>query len=215
MVLLMDRDEIWAAIDDQRRRLVDLLNQLSDEEWSHPSLCDGWTVRDVASHLTLAQGRLPEALLELARGGFAMKRAIRVGAIRRSGRPATQIVAEIGGMIGSRRHIQGLTCRETLIDILVHSQDIAVPLGRTLPMQPLAAAEAATRVWRSGYPFWARRRFLGFRLSATDVDWAYGHGQPVTAPMSAILLLLTGRNVALPDVAGEGAMALVDQLSSV
>jgi len=32
-----------------------LLEQLSDEEWRQPSLCAGWTVRDVAAHLTLQQ----------------------------------------------------------------------------------------------------------------------------------------------------------------
>jgi uncharacterized protein (TIGR03083 family) len=210
----MDRDEIWVAIDDQRVRLVDLLGQLSDDEWTRPSLCDGWTVRDVAAHLTLAQSRLPVVLFELTRAGFGMKRAIHDGATRRSRLSTQQIVERIGAMVGSRRHIQGVTCRETLIDILVHSQDIALPLGRTLTMQPTAAAEAATRVWRSGYPFWARRRFAGFRLSATDADWAQGHGRPVTAPMSAILLLLTGRNVALPLATGDGAAALVGQLST-
>jgi hypothetical protein len=41
----MDREDVWRAIDDQRRRLVELLEDLSDEEWEHPSLCEGWTVR--------------------------------------------------------------------------------------------------------------------------------------------------------------------------
>lgn len=209
----MDRDEIWVAIDDQRVRLVDLLGQLSDDEWTRPSLCTGWTVRDVAAHLTLAQSRLPVVLLDLARAGFGMKRAIHDGAVRRSRLSTQQIVEQIGAMVGSQRHIQGVTCRETLIDILVHSQDIALPLGRNVPMQPVAAAEAATRVWGSGYPFWARRRFAGFRLSATDTTWTRGHGQLVTASMSAILLLLTGRNAALGELAGDGAPALVSQLT--
>ena len=33
-------------------------------------------------------------------------------------------------MVGSRRHNVGVTPYETLIDIVVHGQDIAVPLGR-------------------------------------------------------------------------------------
>ena len=49
----MDRDDVWRAIDDQRRRLVDLLEDLSDTEWREPSLCRGWTVRDVAAHVAL------------------------------------------------------------------------------------------------------------------------------------------------------------------
>jgi AcrR family transcriptional regulator len=42
--------EVWAAIDDQRRTLVALLEGLSAEEWLQPSLCDAWRVRDVAAH---------------------------------------------------------------------------------------------------------------------------------------------------------------------
>ena len=51
----MNRDQIWQAIDAQRTSLADLLEQLADEEWLQPSLCAGWTVRDVAAHLTLQQ----------------------------------------------------------------------------------------------------------------------------------------------------------------
>lgn len=35
----------------QRRRLGDLLEELDDAQWAMPSRCDGWTVRDVVSHL--------------------------------------------------------------------------------------------------------------------------------------------------------------------
>jgi uncharacterized protein (TIGR03083 family) len=204
----MDRDEVWQAIDAQRLRLTDLLEQLTDDEWRQPSLCGGWTVRDVAVHLTLAQARLPEALGDLIRARGGMKRAIREGAIRRAGMPTAQAIAEIRGMVGSQRHIQGVTYRETLIDILVHSQDIAVPLGRRLDLAPAATAFAATRVWRSGYPFWPRKRLAGFALTATDIDWSVGEGREVHGPIEAILLVLTGRNVALPRLTGPGAPAL-------
>lgn len=35
----------------QRRRLVEHLRTLDDEQWRMPSRCDGWTVQDVVSHL--------------------------------------------------------------------------------------------------------------------------------------------------------------------
>lgn len=210
----MEQDDIWRAIDEQRIRLTDLLDGLSDEQWRTPSLCAGWTVRDVAAHLTLAQAQLPEILADFLRHPAGMKRGIRDSALRRSAVLSTgEIVARIRGMVGSQQHIAVVTCRETLIDILVHSQDIAIPLGVDLPLRPDAAAEAASRVWRSGYPFWARRRFAGFRLSATDADWSAGAGRPVRAPIAAILLLLTGRTVALRRVSGDGAPALVSHLT--
>lgn len=52
---LMDRDQVWQVIDAQRMNLAALLEQLSGDDWRQPSLCAGWTVRDVAAHLTLQQ----------------------------------------------------------------------------------------------------------------------------------------------------------------
>ena len=51
----MNPDGVWQAIDAQRAGLCDLLADLGDDEWRQPSLCAGWTVRDVAAHLTLQQ----------------------------------------------------------------------------------------------------------------------------------------------------------------
>ena len=50
-----EADAVWAAIDDQRTRTADLLEQLNAEQWENPSLCQGWSVRHVAAHLTLQQ----------------------------------------------------------------------------------------------------------------------------------------------------------------
>lgn len=35
----------------QRRRFVDLLAGLAEDEWRQPSRCEGWTVQDVVTHL--------------------------------------------------------------------------------------------------------------------------------------------------------------------
>ena len=40
----------------QRQRLVEVLGQLSDDEWLHPSRCDAWTVQDVITHLNSTNG---------------------------------------------------------------------------------------------------------------------------------------------------------------
>ena len=53
--ILLDREQAWQVIDAQRLGLAGLLADLSEREWQQPSLCDGWTVRDVAAHLTLQQ----------------------------------------------------------------------------------------------------------------------------------------------------------------
>jgi uncharacterized protein (TIGR03083 family) len=35
----------------QRRRLLDVLGSLTNDQWAAPSRCEGWSVRDVAAHL--------------------------------------------------------------------------------------------------------------------------------------------------------------------
>jgi len=87
----------------------------------------------------------------------------------------------------------------------VHGQDVAIPLGRELPMPRDAATAAATRAWTMGWPFWARRRLRGLRLVASDTDWTAGRGEELTGPIGALVLLLTGRTaVAAPRLTGPG-----------
>ena len=162
----MNPDELWAAIDTQRLRTADLLDELTPEEWDTPSLCDGWTVRDVAAHLTLQQMTLGSALLAALRHPGSLNHIINASARDRARRPPDQLIAEIRGMVGSRRHNVGVTPLETLIDIVVHGQDIAVPLGRNLAVSPWAAVTTADRLW------WSRSTRIG-RLKAkvfADLD---------------------------------------------
>lgn len=206
--MLDNRDAVWRAIDTERLGLADLFDQLSDDEWETPSLCEGWRVRDVAAHLTLAQlGPLP-ATLALLRAGGNMNRMIRDTAIRQARRPAAQYASLLRGMAGSRRKAPGISDLEPLIDVLVHGQDMAIPLGRPRPMPVPAAVAASDRVWPDLWPFRAERRLAGFRFAATDCSWSAGQGLLVEGPIAAILLLLTGRRAGLPQLSGPGVARL-------
>ena len=110
-------------------------------------------------------------------------------------------------MAGSRRRNIGTTYVESLTDILVHGQDIAIPLGRHHDVPPQAAAIAASRLLSMRWPppLPASRQVAGFRLTATDISWSAGEGPEVKAPMAAILLVCAGRLAALPQLSGEGA----------
>jgi hypothetical protein len=57
-----------------------------------------------------------------------------------------------------------------------------------------------------GFPFHARRRLRGLRLTATDVDWSAGSAQ-ISGPIDA-LLLLNGRTAGVPRLTGDGISAL-------
>lgn len=217
----MNPDELWAAIDVQRLRTADLLESLRTEEWDRPSLCDGWTVREVAAHLTLQQMTLGRALLGALRHPGSLNHVIAASARDRAELPTDQLVAEIRGMVGSRRHVVGLTPLETLIDNVVHGQDIAVPTGRVLEVPPGVAATAASRVWsdlasrlgRIKMKVFHRLPYEGHRLRATDIDWSVGDGPEIRGPVLALLLLLTGRAVVVPQLEGEGSATLAERLA--
>ncbi len=212
-----DWDEVWRGIDTARLRVADLLDGLSPDEWARPSLCAGWTVRDVAAHLTLQELRPGRLVVELARSprilAGGMNGMIRDVARRHARRPTADLTADIRATIGSRRHNFGVTPLETLIDILVHGQDIALPLGRRLEATPAHAALAASRVWHLRGPFHARTKMRGFRLTATDTTWTAGDGEPVEGPMIDLLLVLTGRFTTLDHLTGAGAPALTARLA--
>jgi len=205
----MDRDRMWQILDSERASMADLLGSLAEAELATPSLCAGWTVRDVAAHLTLAPQTSPtRAVVELVRARGSFNRMIDRTARRHAARPIDQLVAELHGIVGSRRLAPGQKLADALMDVLVHGQDIAVPLGRRRPMPSQAARVSAEHLWRIGFPFHARKKLRGFRLSATDVDWAAGAGAEITGPIDAILPLLAGRTATLPRLTGQGAAHL-------
>ncbi len=193
----MERDTIWQHVDQQRREVADLIDSIDARHpaaWDTPSLCAGWTVRDVAAHLTHSAIGLPRMMLEAARSGFRFN-AIVDRMARADARSPERIAENLRAMVGSRRHPPGTTEMEPLIDLLVHAQDICVPLGIDRPMPVDAAVAAAERVWGMGFPFAARKRLAGTRLVATDADFTAGDGREVAAPIGELLMMLTGRTV--------------------
>ena len=43
--------DTWTSIKNGREALGDYLAGLSADDWNRPSLCAGWTVKDVAAHM--------------------------------------------------------------------------------------------------------------------------------------------------------------------
>ncbi|MEX5713212.1 maleylpyruvate isomerase family mycothiol-dependent enzyme [Parafrankia sp. FMc6] len=210
----MDRETSWHVIAEQRLGLADLLDGLADEDWDTASLCAGWRVRDVAAHVALVP-QVPSVwsmAVEGVRARGSFHRLNHDLAVRHAtGRTGQQTVTELRQYADSRRLPAPTNYRNVLFDVLVHVQDIAIPLGRTWPTPLDAARAAAERVWTMGWPFWARRRLRGVRLTATDSDWTVGDGADVRGSTSALLLLLTGRTATLPELTGDGVALLTQR----
>jgi uncharacterized protein (TIGR03083 family) len=203
----MDPEPTWRVIADERRGLADLLDDLDERQWETPSLCDGWRVREVAAHVAMAP--TPPGLGSIlvravhCRGDF--NRLNYRLAIERAEEPTSAIVASIRDHADSRRLPLITNCRNIHFDILVHTQDIVIPLGLAHPMPVDAAREAAAYIWGQGWPFYPQRRLAGKRLVADDVAFQVGDGAEIRGPISALLLLMSGRvATAAPMLTGAG-----------
>jgi uncharacterized protein (TIGR03083 family) len=193
----MDDSQIWAHIDEQRADLADFLDTLAPEQWEAPSLCPGWTARHVAAHITHSTTNWAKLSLELLRSGLRFNAlTLRMG--REDQRKPEEITAAMRAMVGGRRRPPGTAVADPLMDVLVHGQDIAVPLGIGRKMPIPAAVIAADRVWKMGFPFHARKRFPNVTFTATDADFRVGNGEQVRAPVQDILMTLSGRRAGLP-----------------
>jgi uncharacterized protein (TIGR03083 family) len=193
----MDNSQIWAHIDEQRADLADFLDTLTPEQWETPSLCPGWTVRQAAAHITQSSTNWGRLSFELLRSGFRFNAlTLRLG--RDDQRKPEEITAALRAMVGGRRRPPGTAVADPLADVLVHGQDIAVPLGIPRTMPAPAAVIAAERLWKMGFPFNARKRFPNVTFTATDADFSVGDGHVVRGPIQDIVMTLSGRQAGLP-----------------
>jgi uncharacterized protein (TIGR03083 family) len=199
-------EEYWSAVHTLRVGTADLLESLTSEEWEVPSLCQGWRVRDVAGHLTVVPAITTWEMMSVApRARFNPHRINTLIARREGSRSPEEIVALLRERAWERRTARLLDARNSLFDLVVHSQDIARPLVRDFPVDVDFVHRGLQRVWEMGWPFNARRRLAGLTLCATDTDWRVGAGPEVTGPAMALLLLLTGRtDAAANDLRGPG-----------
>lgn len=202
----MDRDTIWRHVHAERAALAETLASLDPDLWHHDTLCTGWTVHDLAAHVIAHPQIRPRHLpLMIARNlGHGYNTMIyrevkRLGA----GESREKILADFARYDGSRRHAPGTTCKEALIDVLVHTQDIVRPLGLRHDMPPDAAAVAGRRaLTHSRLMGWTSAR--GLELRATDVAWTHGEGPTLTGPMQELLMLVCGRQPDLELLGGDG-----------
>ena len=204
----------WSAIAAERRALADVLDSLTPEQWATRSLCEAWTVREVAAHLLVGPTiGLPRFLLAMgkARGNFdRASEAITAGFAQR---PTETLVAELRSIADSHWTPPMMGSVAPLTDVLVHSMDIRIPLeiADDRPVEP----------WRPVLDFLvspkARRGFVGKELprlqyATTDLDWSHGSGDEVRGPAVALALTLLGRPARAGELSGPGLATLTGAL---
>lgn len=194
----MDIENQWVHIEAERRSLAALLSGLSPEQWESPSLCERWRVRDVAAHVAMTPAGAPttwQILTGVARArGDLWRFGCDVAVAWGDARSCDEIVAILDEQAASRSMPVVTNAQNILLDVLVHGQDIAVPLGLDRPVPTDAGLAAFDRIWSMGWPFHARRRLAGVTLVATDAELVAGDGPEVSGRLADLLLLATGRS---------------------
>lgn len=194
----------------ERADLAGFLATLTPEEWYAPSLCAGWTVKDVVAHVIsyedlgiagflgrLVKGRITHANQVGVNEFSHLSPSDLLDHLNRHLDPSG-LTAQFGGMIG-------------FVDGTIHHQDIrrALDRPRTIPADRLSRILPLV----PGNPrLGAGRRIRGLRLRATDVDWTHGDGPEVVGPGEALLMAMTGRPAALADLDGPGKALLAQRL---
>jgi uncharacterized protein (TIGR03083 family) len=207
----MAKVEIWPTIRAEREALADDLDGLTEEQWSTPSLCDEWTVRDVLAHMT-ATTRISAATFfpKLIASGFSLKRMqTRDIAVERGASPG-ETLSRFRSRVGSTTHPPG-PADTWLGETIVHAEDIRRPLGITRAYPPDAAAQVADFYKGSNLIIGAKRRIASVRLRATDADWSAGDGPEVAGPIVSLVMAMTGRKPALADLSGDGVQILLSR----
>lgn len=204
-----DDDAIFAEISDERRSLARTLETFSPEQWATPSLCDAWTVRDVAAHLVVP------LIVPLWQFGLAMARTR--GDFDRANQMMTQRVRrkhgdELSALLTAHADKKftppGHGPMAPLSDVIVHGLDMCRPLGveHRVPDHRMITMLEFLVPATGAAPFKGPELRLQWR--ATDLDWTRGDGPIIEGSAGALALVLTGRSSALADVTGSGAERL-------
>ncbi|WP_067841034.1 maleylpyruvate isomerase family mycothiol-dependent enzyme [Nocardia lijiangensis] len=189
----MDRDLILTWVRAERLALADFLDNLTETEWAQDSLCSSWTVHDVLAHITV-RDTVWTALVGMIRARGNWDRMTAELAREHAARfTPTQLIAQLREAAGSAHRAPGAGPVDPLVDIIVHGQDIARPLGRSWQTPAERVVVALDHVLTSRF-YGARKGFRGARLTATDTEWTYGDGlEEINGSAIDLLLLATGR----------------------
>ena len=202
------KTDIWPTIHAERRALAADLQRLNEDQWSTPSLCSGWTVREVLAHMSAAADMtLPSFFAKLLGSGFRFEGVQEKGISAELGGSAADTLDRFASLADSKRRPPGPT-DVMLGETVIHAQDIRAPLGIQHDYPTDAVVQAADFFKGSNLLIGTKRRIAGITLRATDADWSHGTGPEVSGPILALVMAMTGRTTAVDELSGEGVAKL-------
>jgi uncharacterized protein (TIGR03083 family) len=188
--------EIQPVVAEAFRALADAMDDLPPHRGDTPSLCAGWSVRNVLAHLTMPARYSPDEFAVLLRSdGFDFTRLSNRIAEQDGALPFEMLVKDLrsdamanwappeGGFAGALTHV------------VIHGLDVTVPLGLRRTCADEAMRLVLDGLTRGGVHRHFGTEVDGLHLHATDLNWSYGSGRRIEAPAQHIGLLLCGRRM--------------------
>ena len=185
--------EVQALVGPQLHSLARLLADQPPSVADAPSLCDGWAVKHVVAHMTMAARYDPPAFMaELAAAGHDFETLSEQVARRDGDRPFASLLDDLRSDTMAAWAPPGGGPTGALTHAVIHGLDItgALDLRRT-------ADDQATRLVLDTLTGGVAGHFgvdlSGRALAATDLDWTFGSGTPMLATAGDLVLALAGR----------------------
>jgi uncharacterized protein (TIGR03083 family) len=208
---------VYDLIVAERLRMADMLASLTDQQLRSASLCDGWTVHDVAAHLvTYLRCCQLKIYLAIITTGADFDRFNLLLTRRAARRSAGELTDLLRRRAAARSTIPRSGFDPVLADLMLHDLDIRRPLGI------LRSDSRAEQLWvacrhlatKPSPGFGAGSRLSGFRFAATDAGWRVGSGPLVRGTAEDILLAMGGREKGFAGLDGDGVAALHSRLAA-
>jgi uncharacterized protein (TIGR03083 family) len=203
---------------DNDTRFCALAPEFSADEWSQPSLCEGWTNHDVMAHLVVgcSAGVVAVAAEMLRHGGSLDRANAALACSLAETRSPAELLDDFARLTERPRGLGRYFPRPLFLgDRITHELDIVFALGRepTIPADGLVAVlNTQVSVPNPFVP--AFRNSRGLRLSATDTDWTHGAAGPTVRGRAAELVSVLGNRPAmLVRLGGEGVDVLASRVS--
>jgi uncharacterized protein (TIGR03083 family) len=207
--------DIYARTSRNRREIADLLDGLAPDQWDVPTLCEGWTVREMAAHLVqpmlVGFGRFFLASFRY-RGDTAA--TVDHFTRRLARREPSELVALLREHADDEVNPPRVGPMGPFAETCIHLRDVVRPLGLhadarhedwVVLLDYLTSSKAAPGLVERG-------RLDGLAFRATDAAWQHGDGAEVAGTLEALAMAVTGRRAVLAELQGPGAGILAERL---
>ncbi len=185
--------DVLILVGPQLRSLADVLTAQPPSVADAPSLCEGWAVKHVVAHMTMAaRYDTPAFMAQLAAVGHDFEVLSQQVAHRDGDLPFTSLLDDLRSDTMAAWAPPGGGAGGALTHAVIHGLDITGALDL-----PRTADKDATRLVLDTLTGGVAGHFgvdlAGRALAATDLDWTFGSGMPVRATAGDLVLALAGR----------------------